>query len=269
MNRILLLLALITIGHAVAADPAPILVVRETDPWQTVIGSDSAKFAIYDDGSVIYLRAGSTAERPFSRRKINDLATLSETLLGFDPAKVGAGYVLSSATDQISTTIWTPGKKIEIYGDWRKPLTFGSRDDPEMEAMREHERKMWETLPGEVRGFLKRIEKEREKEGKPWLPENVEVMFWPYEYAPNASIVWPAGWPDLNSKTTRTRHEDSYSVFLPSERYLEFRKFISERKKKGAVLINGKKMAIDYRLPFPDEQKWMQTSKQDPTRPDR
>lgn len=257
MNQTLLLLAIITISNAFAADPAPILVVREMDPWRMVIGSDSAKFAIYDDGSVIYQAAKPTAERPFSRRQIDDPAKASERLLGFDPAKVDVEYELSSATDQISTTIWTPEKKIKIYGDWRKPLTFGGLDNPDMKAIDERERKMWEALPNEVRAFLAAIEKEREKEGDPWLPESVEVMLWPYDYAPDASIVWPAGWPDLKSKTTRKRDEDSYSVFLPSESYPELRKFILTRKEKGAVLINEKKMAISYRFPFPKEAAWM------------
>ena len=267
MNQILLLLAIITTINAVAADPAPILAVREMDPWRMVIGSDSANFAIYDDGSVIYQAAKPTAERPFSRRKIDDPVKASKTILGFDPAKVGAAYQLSSATDQISTTIWTPGKKIEIYGDWRKPLTFGGRDDdPDMKAIAERERKMWKALPMEVRAFLTRIEKEREKEGDPWLPESIEVMLWPYEYAPDASTIWPAEWPDLKSETTHKRDEDSYSVFsrgesysvfLPSESYPELRKFISTCKEKGAVLINEKKMAISYRFPFPKEASWM------------
>ncbi|MBK1884705.1 hypothetical protein JIN85_20000 [Luteolibacter pohnpeiensis] len=258
MNRILILLAIITISNAIAADPSPILVVREMNPWRMVIGSDSAKFAIYDDGSVIYQTAKPTVERPFSRRKIDDPSKMAEALLGFDPAKVDAEYELSSATDQISTTIWTPEKQIEIYGNWRKPLTLGGGDDPDTKAIDEGERKMWEALPKEVRAFLAKIEEERENAGDPWLPESIEVMFWPYEYAPDQSIVWPAGWPDLNAKTTRKRGENSYSVFLQSKNYPELLKFIATEKEKGAILINEKKMAISYRFPFPGEYKWMQ-----------
>ena len=102
------------------------------------------------------------------------------------------------------------------------------------------------------------MEKERETTGEAWMPEFTEVMFWPYEYAPEESIVWPATWPDLKADTTKKRGEgDSYSVFLPSARYSELRKFIATRKEKGAVLINGKKMSISYRLPFPGESRWM------------
>lgn len=257
MNRILLLVLLITISQAVAADPAPILVVREMDPWRMVIGSDSAKFAIYDDGSVIYQAVKPTAERPFSRREVDDPSKLAEALLRFDPATVDAEYELSSATDQISTTIWTPKKTIEIYGNWREPLTVGAGDDPDLKAIDERERKMWETLPKEIRDFLTKVEAERQTVGEQWLPETIEVMLWPYEYAPEESIIWPEGWPDLKSKTTRKRGKDSYSVFLPSKSYSELLQFISTQKEKNAVLINDKKMAISLRFPFPMEARWM------------
>jgi hypothetical protein len=258
MSRILLILALLTNCNAIAADPEPVLVVCEMNPWQTVIGSDSAtKFVIYDNGSVIYQRVKRTVELPFSLRKIDDPAKVSQTLLGFDPAKLDDEYELSSGTDQISTTIWTPLKKIQIYGDWRKAPIPSGINNRDIKAMEEGERKMWEALPNEVRAFLARIEKEREREGDPWLPENIEVMLSPYEYAPDASIIWPAGWPDLKSRTTRKRDEDSYSVFLPSQSCPELSKFFSTRKEKGAVLINEKKMAISYRFPFPKEAAWM------------
>lgn len=257
MNRILLF-AIVAFSYVGAAEPEPILVVQEMDPWRMVVGSDSAKFAIYDDGSVIYQTANPTAERPFSRRRIDDPAKEPEKLLGFDLKNVGAEYELSLATDQISTLIWTPERQIEIYGDWRKPLTISSGDDPDLKAIDERERKMWEALPKEVRTFLARIEQEQGKAGEPWLPANIEVMFWPYEYAPEASIIWPAGWPDLKSNTTRKWGEDSYKVFLASKSFPELRKFVSTQNEKGAVLINDKKMAISYRFPFPGELKWRQ-----------
>ena len=82
-------------------------------------------------------------------------------------------------------------------------------------------------------------------------------MFCPYEYAPDTSIIWPKNWPALSAKDTRGRG-DSFSVFLPSEHLSELRKFLATRKMKGAVLIDGKKMAVATRFPFPGEDAWMQ-----------
>ena len=249
MKRRLSLLALVTMSHVAAADPAPLLVVREMDPWRMVIGSDSAKFAVYDDGSVIYQAAKPTEERPFEKRKVENPKLVVGKLLAVDLAKMEKSYELTAATDQITTTIWTPERRIGIYGNWREPSPKAANDE---------QRKMWESLPGGIREFLKRVEKERETEGEAWMPESIEVMFWPYEYAPEESIVWPASWPDLKAATTKKREgDDFYRVFLPSSKLAELRKFMATRKDKGAVLINGKKMTVSYRFPFPGEDRWM------------
>jgi hypothetical protein len=120
----------------------------------------------------------------------------------------------------------------------------------------DRERKMWNSLPAEVRDALKRIDQERTRSGTPWLPPEIEVMLWPYEYAPEASIHWPADWPGLTAASTR-RRGDSFSVFVPSSKLSELLKFIASRKERGAVAIEGKKMAISFRFPFPGEQLWM------------
>ncbi len=54
---------------------------------------------------------------------------------------------------------------------------------------------------------------------KDWLPEEVEVMVWPYEYAPEASIIWPKDWPSFDSSHAVKRGEKSFSIFLPAADY--------------------------------------------------
>jgi hypothetical protein len=115
---------------------------------------------------------------------------------------------------------------------------------------------MWESLPTEIRAVLTRIDQERSIKGKVWFPAAIEVMFWPYEYAPDASIAWPKDWPAPAAKDTRKRG-DSFSVFLPCAHLSELRSFLATRKVKGAVLIDGKKMAVGTRFPFPGEEAWM------------
>lgn len=257
MIRILFLVAVLTTGAANAADSEPILIVHEMDPWRMVFGSDSAAFAIYDDGTIVYQRVAKEETISFASRMVAEPINEANELLGFSMEEVESDYELSSATDQITTTIWTPKKTIQIYGNWRKPFTIGADDDADLKAIDARERKMWETLPAGLRTFLTRVEKEREKEGEAWLPESIEVMLWPYEYAPDESIIWPAEWPDFESETTRKRGEDSYSIYLPAKTYPDLKKLLSTQKEKGAVLLNGKKMAASYRFPFPHEEKWM------------
>ncbi|MEO6053068.1 MAG: hypothetical protein ABIP97_03565 [Chthoniobacterales bacterium] len=257
MIRCFLILLLFLSSFCRGAEPKPILVVLEQNPWLSVIGSDSPTFALYDDGSIYYLRGKPTTEEPFQFRTVKDAASKGAELLGFDPTKMKNEYEISSATDQITTVIWTPEKRIEVYGNWRKAREDkGGNSGPQWKAIVERERKMRESLPAEIRASLTRIDQERDREGKAWFAAKVEVMFCPYEYAPDASINWPKDWPDLTAKDTHKRGS-SFSVFLPSEKLPDLRGFLATRKKNGAVLIDGKKMAVAIRLPFPAEEIWM------------
>lgn len=252
------LLALITLSAAcAAAEPKPILVILEQNPWLHVIGSDSPTFALYDDGTVAYLRDKPTPEEPFHSRRVADAQKAAKELFPFDLAKAKNRYTLSSGTDAVTSVVWTPSKTIRIYGEWRKPLKMNG--DPNLKALVEHERKMWESLPGEIRQALFRIDKQRKLKGTAWLPATVEVMFWPYENAGDESILWPEDWPGLLAPNTKKRREDFYSVYVPSEKLPELRRFLESRKQRGAVLISGKKMSAIYRFPFPGELEWMRS----------
>jgi hypothetical protein len=256
MSRYLLIvISLCIVCHG--AEPKPLLVVLAQNPWLMVIGSDSPTFALYDDGTVIYLREKPTQEKPFHSRMVSDPKKKADELLSFDVGKVKEFYELTAWTDQVTTVIWTPTKKIMIYGDWRKPHAVGRVSDPRLKEADDRGRKMFESLPTEIRDALLRIDRERSVAGTPWFPATIEVMLWPYEYAPGASIIWPKDWPALSAKNTQKRGKDSFSVFLPSEKLPELRTFLATRNPKGAVLIDGKKMAESHRFPFPGEEAWM------------
>jgi hypothetical protein len=123
--------------------------------------------------------------------------------------------------------------------------------------MVDEERKRWTSLPVSLRRTLLKIDEYRTRTGQVWLPKCVEVMFWPYEYAPDESIEWPKEWPGLSDQSSKKRGKDSYSVYLLSEFYGKLRSFLKTQKEKGAVVIDGKKMAVAYRFPLPAEQQWM------------
>ncbi len=257
MIRLVFLLTTLVIGAAPAADRQPILAVTQSTPWASVIGSDSASFVLYDDGLLISLSSDPRPESPFTQRSIEHPKTKVQEFLGADIERFENHYTLSSATSQISTTLWTPKKSINIYGDWRKPFTWDANNDPKWKEIEERERKLWEALPAGLRDCLARIENERGVIGAPWLPENIEVLLWPYEYAPDESILWPLAWPDLKSKTTKRRNDADFSLYLSADLLPDLKLFVSARKETGAVHINGKKMAITYRFPIPGEELWM------------
>lgn len=255
MIRHLVLLVLF-FGFCRGADPKPLLVVLERNPWLDVVGSDSPTFALYDDGALVYLREKPTADEPFRARGVIEAKAMASELLGLDPTKMESLYRLSAGTDGVITVIWTPSKKIKIYGNWRKSPIMSGDPDPRVKAIEEQEKEMWESLPPEIRTMLARIDQERSIEGRAWFPAKIEVMFWSYAHAPDASITWPKDWPSLTDKNTLSRN-DTFSVFLPSDHWSELRSFLATRTQKGAVLIDGKKMAVAIRFPFPGEEGWM------------
>jgi hypothetical protein len=85
-----------------------------------------------------------------------------------------------------------------------------------------------------------------------WTPDYLEVMIWPYEYAPDESIEWPADWPNIDSPST-TRRGDSHSLYVPYSEQARLFDFLKSRKAKGAVLINDRKWSAAVRTPLPHE----------------
>jgi hypothetical protein len=74
-----------------------------------------------------------------------------------------------------------------------------------------------------------------------------------YSNSPEKPIPWPAGWPDLNSPSTKTiSSSGSIGIYLDKSHLQELRALLRQRKEKQAFLINGRKFYIEYRYPFPN-----------------
>ena len=218
--------------------PMPELVLLESDPWQEVIGSDSPSFAIYEDGTVIRRRGNgfvSTRLPPAMREKLLKSVSV-EALRPFH-----GHYQAATSTDQ-------PTEQLLFYGS-AEPVfisVYGWLKDPEVRSI----------VPSQVVAAFDRIKAFNPPVEHQWLPAEIEVMVWPYEYAPEASIEWPRDLPDLNDPDT-VRRGDSFSIFVSASKLDEVRAILARRKEKGAIEINGKKWAASIRFPFPHEQLWM------------
>jgi hypothetical protein len=92
--------------------------------------------------------------------------------------------------------------------------------------------------------------------GETWKPKYIEVMIWPYEYAPEDSIIWPNYWPGLESLFTQKWGNGNYSIFLDFKFENELISFLKTRKAKSAVLIGEKKFAVSFRYVFEGESIW-------------
>ncbi len=218
--------------------PAPTIVLLEPDPWSNVLGSDSPSFVLYEDGTVIR----RTANGYGISRLSGEQQTQFLKGLNIEALRPWYGrFVVEQATDQ-------PEQDLLVYRG-KQPLfisVYGSLKEPSVRAK----------VPGAIVAAFDRIKEFKHAPTNDWLPEKIEVMIWPYEYAPDASIKWPAEWPDLSDPSTMKRG-DSFSIFVPSSELAELKAFLSRRKEKGAIEIDGKKWAASIRFPLPHEKLWM------------
>ncbi len=220
------------------AQAEPIVVLIQYDPWAMVIGSDSPMFVLYDDGTAIYRRGAGHYATQLSPSDLQAfLAELRPDRLGDQNRSIE----LSDSTDQPTTIIHVKAgstySHVSIYGPLRSPENRAA-------------------LPVEVAEIYERLSAFEWQGELPWLPNAVEVMIWPYEYAPEESIIWPEDWPDTRHPDAHQRG-DGYSIYIPATEYQALRDFLRTRRQRGAVLIDGRKWAASVRLPFPKEVRWM------------
>jgi len=213
------------------------VVYIESDPWLSVIGSDSPSFALYDDGLTIFRDEDGFRS---IRLNVEELRTLRASLSDAHDPNLAGWYEAAGATDQ-------PENTLLLYRDEPVFLSvYGSLEDPEVRLR----------LPARVHDAMLYVRSFRHDGSADWLPEQVEVMIWPYENAPEASIAWKTEWPGLSDPST-VRRGDSYSLYLPSSELDELRAFLASGNSRGAILIDGRKWAASFRIPFPAEELWM------------
>jgi len=232
-NLLLLIVLFLSVSLARAEDI--LISLYEYDPWRMVIGSDSPTFMLYSDGQVIFW---NTELKKYQNAILNP-SDLEAELSGVKRlTDLESEYILSGWTDQPTQVLafksGATNHKIGVYGSLRK------------------QKEVREKAPREFLALFDYYTRYSKAGATDWNPTHIEVMIWPYDYAPEKSIIWPSTWPDINSGSTKKRG-DSFSIYLPFNHYDEFKKFIATRNEKGAVEINGKKWVVSTRTPFPHE----------------
>jgi hypothetical protein len=221
----------------------PLLVLIEADPWLMVVGSDVPSFALYENGQVIYQRRSANhveyVQVQHDRAQTQDLI---KTLGITDSLLRGRTYFnaadAADATDQPTNTLllnFDSVKQIQVYGTLRSPKGEDRARTPK-DFLIVYDRLIHYDDPAAT----------------PWLPDSVEVMATAYSYSPVKPLPWNPTWHDLKSPTTVKRSEELYSLYLPKSQYDAFLKLRRRLKEKQAVLINGGKYSLSYRLPFPN-----------------
>ncbi|MBI3726518.1 hypothetical protein HY251_21550 [bacterium] len=238
----------------------PLVVLVSRNPWLMVMGSDSPRFALYDDGLLIFQRATQSD----SRRELVSM-TLSQTETAALVSSLGIGLLakldrthrVSTWTDQPTHDlhVWIEGKRktVSVYGRLDPRKVAAQPSDPDDDACKAEREK----TPTAFLSVFDKLVGYANDGAKPWLPARVEVMIWPFEYAKDDPVSWPEGWPGIDHADTRKRGSDSYSLFLEKEHLEALRKLMADMKQTQPLLLGGKKWALAWRLPFPEEQVWM------------
>lgn len=216
----------------------PLIVLIETDPWAMVIGSDVPSFALYENGQIIYQKVEN------KRLKIYEVS-ISKTELQNVIKALGINDGVYKLPNNVDASFKTdqPSNELILNFDSTKVISVYGRLDGDS-AARIKTPELFLTIYDNIRKF-------KSDSAKEWLPDKIEVMFWDYNYAPKKR-PWIKGFPDLNSPATVKRGNDMYSVYIDKKDYSAFKKFYLSMGEKQAVEINGRKMAISYRLPFPN-----------------
>jgi hypothetical protein len=235
--------------------PRPIAILIESNPWASVIGADTPRVAIYENGDVIYTRRnGHGIGYRYVKLDTNELETVRARIGPiFANKDIESSYdLVRGGTDRPTTMFYFRNGDREIA-----TMVTGMTDgDAELPVRSQSPTvKKSDSFPHALLELHKWLSKLDFAQSKEWSPKYVEVMLWDYSYAPGASIHWPKDWPALNSSRAIKRG-DSYSVFLDIPLLPKLREFLATGKKKGAVEIDGKKMAASYRFVFPGEPSW-------------
>jgi hypothetical protein len=257
MIRLALAAAMLFLTSAVSdekfdafAGPTPLAVVIRTDPWLDVIGSDNPTFVLYDDRRVIYLEKASRSKASYRSKQLSpaEFSALEEKLESFvDPTPVPRRLNLAPG--------WTDMPWSHYYinvRDKRMVTSVYGMDGPPAEI---GEAKEGIAPPESLKRldlFASSVHFDATTE---WTPDYLEVMVWPYEYAPEPSIVWPKDWPALDSARAKKRG-GGYSIFFPGAEKARLEAFLRTRNPKGAVEIGGRKWAVSVRPVFPSEPIW-------------
>ncbi len=229
----------VALAHARASPiPHPLIVMLISDPWLMVVGSDSPAFALYSDGTAIFRTKSGMRS---TKLDVNQRDELVRSLENPDLSVLAGFYEADPVSDQPTNQMLIYGRKTPFYIS-----VYGSLDDKSVRTK----------LPKKITEAFDRLRHFQAPNAQTWLPDKVEVMVWPYEYAPERSIVWPQRWPHLNDPNTRKRG-DSFSIFIPSAELPALKEFLASRTEKAAVEIDGKKFAASIRFPFPHETLWM------------
>lgn len=219
--------------------PKPLVMLTIYDPWQMVIGSDEPTFVLYSNGQLIYQRIGAADGMEFASVVL--MSDELETLL--NALHIDATVYALGVNDDYFTKTDQPTNVIKLWDEKLGEKTFSIYgnlfSDPE--AREQAADKGLIDLFDALVGYS-------HPGAEPWMPEQFEVVLWPYDYSD--PIEWPKDWPGLDDPTT-VKRDSVYSLYLEMSAYEQFLALVEDGY---ALRVDGATWAFSVRFPFPHER---------------
>jgi hypothetical protein len=233
------------------AGPKPIAVLLQESPWATVMGAETPRLVVYENGDVIYSRQGpGPKEETYFYAELG-FPALSDVISHLKPVvdlkTLKPMYSLPDDTNQGATLFY-------LFVDNKETVTsvYGLNPSDDREGFRV---RTVGKIPDELRELYHYLLTVDFTESRPWRPGFVEAMLWPFEGAPDKVVPWPKSWPDLSSDRAIKR-KNGFSIFLDGSMRDDLKQFLSFENEKDAVEINGKDWSVASRPAFPSEPVW-------------
>jgi hypothetical protein len=231
------------------AGPQPIAVLLQENPSAAVMGAETPRIAIYQNGDVIYSRGyGDDQTYLYAEMSFTALAAVTDHLMPVaNLDKLKSQYSVTNAAGQGAALFY-----LHVNGKDVVTSVYGLRPEDDNGGSKA---RSLDKIPVELRQLYHYLLTVDFSETRPWSSIYVEAMIFPVDDASGGLLHWPKDWPDLKSDRAIKR-KDGYSIFLNDSMRGDLKEFLAGEKKDGVVEIDGAKWNVESRPVFPSEPVW-------------
>lgn len=244
----------------------PWITIRQqpAEPYRGfLVWENSPVFAVYANDTVVWKNTWETAFASLSETNIRSAEKIIRKIESIVATYDGKTFLLTSSSEREKTTIWAKGRTLTILGDWRKPRVFEAiigQDLSEVARMNIREKKLWSSLPEEVRNVLDEIRSFNTENRRIWRPKRLLLQLQSPITVRSKAIEWPAEWPQSFS----TASNNMKWIELPGTMLAALTERIPDDGESKIIMFEGEaRYGVLWPL-FPGDQVkdgWLKTEK--------
>lgn len=212
----------------------PFLVLVQTNPWRSVIGSDSPALVLYSSGWALQ----ATDSVPFLAGKVSSatLATLRAAVEAPSFSDLDSVYREGPYTDAPTIVLFVRHSDcpqvVSVYA-------AGTLDNPSGH------------VPAAFAGVMERLAKVSLVDPTPWRPARTEFLLEETGQTGDP-LTWPQGWP------APVRYPGFYIAYLSPEQVRPLLSWLSSRSDRPIWLRDEQRFSpLGFHYIFPGEAQWM------------